>query len=211
MMLIRVIWLSLALSWLFLNLKVCESASDKKEDDKIKQEWCHEDNCYETLGLEQSVDHRTIKSRYNNLSLVYHPDKNPNQTETDRAKYVKINRAYEILSDSKLRSDYDQYLRIRTSMDSPKEHPIFVLILLYAVLVVIVLQYQKQHYRNVRKSVLDNPSVQQYFEKHYNIDLKGNKKPNKKDRNKKDKSKNKKRCGAIFILVIIVDKCGSNH
>jgi len=190
----RLIWLILALGWFFLEVKLCKSEAEYDEYDEnetVKQEWCHEENCYEILGLEQSVDHRAIKSRYNNLSLIYHPDKNPNQTQAERDKYVKINRAYEILSDSKLRIDYDQYLRIRTSMDSPKEHPIFVLGLLYAASVVIVLQYQKQHYRNVRKSVLDNTLVQQYFEKYYNIDLKGNKKLNKRDQNNKSKSKNK--------------------
>jgi len=165
------------------NADHTESDHDTKDDqknEKPKQEWCHDDNCYEILGLDQSVDHRTIKSRYNNLSLYYHPDRNPNQTQADRDKYVKINRAYEILSDSKVRSEYDQYLRIRTSMDSPKEHPVLVIALLYGITVLIVLQYQKQHYRNVRKRILDEVSVQQFLERQYNIDLKKTKKRNKK-------------------------------
>jgi len=191
-MLKKSVWLCLVF-YLILQIAHCDENEDNDAKGDKKQEWCHNDNCYEILGLEQSVDHRTIKSRYNNLSLFYHPDKNPNQTEADRDKYVKINRAYEILSDSTLRRDYDQYLRVRTSMDSPKEHPIFVFSILYALLVVIVLQYQKQHYRNVRKSVLDNLSVQQYFEQYYDIDLKGNKKPNKRSKTKGKSRKEEKK------------------
>ncbi|ETO10963.1 hypothetical protein RFI_26413 [Reticulomyxa filosa] len=176
-------WKYLVLSllcFLLFHLASCE------EDEKVKLDWCYEDNCYDVLGLDQTVDHRMIKTRYkefilriqlsnNNKKNQSHPDRNPNQKQADREKYVKINRAYEILSDSRLRSEYDQYLRVRTLWIHQKStsfsslHNIIIKQhqkkkVLYRLTVLIVLQYKKWHYRNVRKGILDNPAVQRYLE-----------------------------------------------
>ena len=59
---------------------------------------------YGVLGLTPKASSTEIKQTYRKLSLKYHPDRNPGDNgET----FKKINKAYEILSDDKRRSDYN--------------------------------------------------------------------------------------------------------
>lgn len=47
-----------------------------------------------------------IKKQYRKLSLQYHPDKNPGDTEADK-KFREVARAYEVLSDAEKKQIYD--------------------------------------------------------------------------------------------------------
>ena len=49
---------------------------------------------YAVLGIPVDANDQQIKTAYRKLSLKYHPDKNPNGTET----FQQINKANEILS-----------------------------------------------------------------------------------------------------------------
>jgi curved DNA-binding protein CbpA len=71
---------------------------------------------YNTLGVEKSASGDDIKRAYKRLALRYHPDKNPGATE----EYIKIVHAYEILSDTRKRSVYDNYGEFGVSaLDTP--------------------------------------------------------------------------------------------
>lgn len=147
-----------------------------EEDSKyanLKKNWCGDDNCYTLLGVTINNEFREIKSAYNNLSLRLHPDKNPNQTESDKKLYVKINIAWEILRDVQTRASYDEILRIKSKYNSPVESTVVVLILLYAALVFIVLQYQKQRHREFRNAILSHVEIQRFFWDKHKIDLSG--------------------------------------
>src|SRR5436305_213246 len=61
---------------------------------------------YKTLGVPRTVTDKEIKSAYRRLARQYHPDVNKDPKATDRFKL--INEAYEVLSDPKKRSKYDQ-------------------------------------------------------------------------------------------------------
>ncbi|TMD88803.1 MAG: J domain-containing protein, partial [Chloroflexi bacterium] len=61
---------------------------------------------YQTLGVSRTASEKEIKSAYRRLARQYHPDVNKDPKATDRFKL--INEAYEVLSDSKKRSKYDQ-------------------------------------------------------------------------------------------------------
>ena len=61
---------------------------------------------YQTLGVSRSASEKEIKSAYRRLARQYHPDINKDPKATDRFKL--INEAYEVLSDPKKRSKYDQ-------------------------------------------------------------------------------------------------------
>src|SRR5256714_14629499 len=61
---------------------------------------------YQTLGVSRTASEKEIKSAYRRLARQYHPDVNKDPKATDRFKL--INEAYEVLSDPKRRSKYDQ-------------------------------------------------------------------------------------------------------
>ncbi|NPA59284.1 MAG: molecular chaperone DnaJ [Epsilonproteobacteria bacterium] len=63
---------------------------------------------YEILEVSQSADKTTIKKAYRKMAKMYHPDKNPGDTEAEQ-KFKLCNEAYQCLSDDKQRSIYDRY------------------------------------------------------------------------------------------------------
>jgi len=53
--------------------------------------------CFEVLGIPDTSTEDEIKRAYLKLARKWHPDKNPNQSEEDAAKFKEILEAYEIL------------------------------------------------------------------------------------------------------------------
>ncbi|KAI5614925.1 dnaJ-like subfamily B member 9 isoform X1 [Silurus asotus] len=65
----------------------------------------HKDH-YEILGVPKDASERQIKKAFHKLAMKYHPDKN--KSPDAEAKFREIAEAYETLSDSKRRREYDQ-------------------------------------------------------------------------------------------------------
>jgi molecular chaperone DnaJ len=63
---------------------------------------------YEILGVAKNADDAEIKKAYRKLALKYHPDKNPDDTSAEE-KFKEAAEAYEILSDSQKRAQYDRF------------------------------------------------------------------------------------------------------
>ena len=63
---------------------------------------------YEVLGLDNSASDGDIKKSYRKAALKYHPDRNPDAPSAEE-KFKEASEAYEVLSDSKKRSLYDQF------------------------------------------------------------------------------------------------------
>lgn len=63
---------------------------------------------YNILGVSKSATDKEIKSAYRKLARQYHPDVNPGDSKAE-AKFQDINEAYEVLSDSDKRQQYDQF------------------------------------------------------------------------------------------------------
>lgn len=61
---------------------------------------------YEILGIANNASLDIIKSAYRKLVIKYHPDRNPGNKEAEK-RFIEINQAYEILSDTTLRNQYD--------------------------------------------------------------------------------------------------------
>ncbi|MGB0840489.1 MAG: molecular chaperone DnaJ, partial [Chitinophagales bacterium] len=63
---------------------------------------------YETLGVEKSVDGKTLKKAYRKVAMKYHPDRNPDNKEAED-KFKEAAEAYEVLSDPQKKARYDRY------------------------------------------------------------------------------------------------------
>lgn len=62
---------------------------------------------YEILGLEKTCSDEEIKKAYRKLAMEFHPDRNPDNKEAEE-KFKEIAEAYETLSDSGKRQQYDR-------------------------------------------------------------------------------------------------------
>ena len=60
---------------------------------------------YKTLGVEKNASKDEVKKAFHKLAHKYHPDKN----KGDDTKFKEVNEAYQVLSDDKKRSSYDQF------------------------------------------------------------------------------------------------------
>jgi hypothetical protein len=65
-------------------------------------------DCYEVMQLSPNADRNVISRAYRKLALRYHPD----NTETGNSEiFIRLSRAYQILSDPKKRAHYDRNAR----------------------------------------------------------------------------------------------------
>jgi molecular chaperone DnaJ len=70
-----------------------------------------EKDYYAALGVSQDADAAAIKKAYRQLARDLHPDKNPGNT-TAEARFKDVSEAYDVLSDTKRRAEYDEARRL---------------------------------------------------------------------------------------------------
>ena len=63
---------------------------------------------YEVLGVSKNATDDEIKKAYRKLAIQYHPDKNPDNPETED-KFKEAAEAYEVLSNSEKKQKYDRF------------------------------------------------------------------------------------------------------
>lgn len=63
---------------------------------------------YEVLGLQKGATADEIKKAYRKIAMANHPDTHPNDKEAEE-RFKEASEAYEVLSDEKKRSAYDQF------------------------------------------------------------------------------------------------------
>ena len=79
-------------------------------------------NYYEILEVDSNATETEIKKSYRKLALKWHPDKNPNDVELATQKFNEISEAFEVLSDTQKRKQYDLFGNINSS-NGPKQNP----------------------------------------------------------------------------------------
>jgi molecular chaperone DnaJ len=70
-----------------------------------------EKDYYAALGVPRDADAAAVKKAYRKLATELHPDKNPNNAEAE-ARFKDVSEAYDVLSDSKRRAEYDEARRL---------------------------------------------------------------------------------------------------
>ena len=113
-------------------------------------------NPYQILEIkDQESDVQTIKKSYKKLALKYHPDKNPNNLQA-RAKFMLINKAYEILTNEESKTNFELYgnpdgpTSMRLSVGLPqyvldkKNH--FKILFIFLIVVCVIIPYQFYHW-----------------------------------------------------------------
>ncbi|WP_209690715.1 DnaJ domain-containing protein [Methanomicrobium sp. W14] len=76
---------------------------------------------YEILGIDDDADENEIKKAYRSLARAFHPDTSTHPNA--KKMFILVNEAYETLSDSAKRSDYDRLLKESRSLSSNEPGP----------------------------------------------------------------------------------------
>ena len=63
---------------------------------------------YEILGVAKGASEEDIKKSYRKLAMKYHPDRNPDNKESEE-KFKEVKEAYEMLTNPEKREAYDRY------------------------------------------------------------------------------------------------------
>ncbi|RPI38100.1 MAG: molecular chaperone DnaJ [Nitrospiraceae bacterium] len=63
---------------------------------------------YDILGVSRDANADDLKRAFRQLALKYHPDRNPDNKESEE-KFKEVNEAYSCLSDSQKRAHYDRF------------------------------------------------------------------------------------------------------
>lgn len=71
---------------------------------------------YAVLGVERGADSETIKKSYRRLTLQFHPDRHPDDTNAHE-RFRQINQAYDVLGDPRKRARYDTQSRLSSGLD----------------------------------------------------------------------------------------------
>ncbi|MBP3954851.1 J domain-containing protein [Gemmata sp. G18] len=78
------------------------------------------ENPYQILGVTQGADAATIRRAFRELERAHHPDAVPEDRKADAtALFIRINQAYELLSDPEKRYEYDHLLEMYDGVIPP--------------------------------------------------------------------------------------------
>ena len=77
----------------------------------------YEKDLYAILGVKKGDNAAAIKKQYRKLARELHPDKTKGDKKLEE-RFKEVSEAYEVLSDDKRRSEYDEIDRKSTRLNS---------------------------------------------------------------------------------------------
>lgn len=86
-------------------------SSKIREEFKRKMQKEELPDYYQVLGIPKDSSQEEIKKRFRQLAKELHPDRNKGKVAQE--EMIKINEAYEVLSDKDLKEKYDRFLGIK--------------------------------------------------------------------------------------------------
>lgn len=129
----KFIWLAAAV---LLCSTVCVEAARRshysngnRQQQQQRRRGPREDDFYALLGVKKTASSKAIKSAYRKLALELHPDKvqDPDKKEAAQEQFMKVQAAYDVLSDDKKRQVYDKYgmkgLEMLEQGQDPNDNP----------------------------------------------------------------------------------------
>lgn len=75
---------------------------------------------YSVLGVSRTSSNAEIKKAYKKLAMQWHPDKTDSSDASDR--FIKINQAYEVLSDPEKKQRYDRFGTVDDIREQSYQH-----------------------------------------------------------------------------------------
>ncbi len=139
-------------------------------------------NFYRLLGVPPDSGQRKIKTAYRSLAKRFHPDRNKG-SETAAELFRQVNQAYKVLSDSKLRAEYDRQLAKQeatqtTQVDPQQKFSRFISSLLDAIFGSIETPVKSNQKTGLQKNKHAVASGQKpAFNFHYNLAVEKNRTP----------------------------------
>lgn len=77
---------------------------------RIQSSFAMAQDYYKELGVPRGADDKQIKAAYRRLARRFHPDVNIGDADGKaESRFKRVNEAYQVLSDTKKRSDYDEF------------------------------------------------------------------------------------------------------
>jgi len=158
-------------------------------------------NYYEILEVSETASSEVIEKAYKTLAKKYHPDVFPkDKLFFAESKFKEITEAYEVLSNSELRKNYDIKIGINTSLDDKYNNLYSEHEKLKQEINNIKINNESQKYinqeQNINRFVKPNPS---YFKKY--INQVGDMIQNERQKPAEERSRDFK---ALILTIIII-------
>ncbi|KIY66561.1 DnaJ-domain-containing protein [Cylindrobasidium torrendii FP15055 ss-10] len=102
---------------------VCFNPEPRRSPRNSKARNAGEQSYYEILGISEDASPDDIKRARKQQSLAHHPDKNPDDQEGAKARFQKIQEAYETLIDDEKRRNYVHEVEKEEEPEIPSSKP----------------------------------------------------------------------------------------
>lgn len=97
-------------------------SSESPKTERTSENWRNMRTHYDNLQVSRAASPKVIRAAYKSLVQDWHPDRNPgNREEAERVLKI-INKAYDVLSNERLRAEHDRWIDAHHKSGRPGTH-----------------------------------------------------------------------------------------